>query len=339
MTMHCMVKSKSVIKKMLLGAHIPQLLARLGPPGVVILRYHSVQHEIEPFLASIGPLIHLASTFEEQMEMIGARFNPVTLDDVVQFLGRQKRMPRRAVAVTFDDGFADNCENAAPILERYGISATFYITVGAIGDARPPWFCRLRHAFHNTSKKQWQDSLTGGRWEITGNIEANEGFLTAARRCATLAGKRQDEALRSMEDDLGIEPLSPEAGIMMNWSQIRKLHRDGHIIGAHCVTHPNLAHVNVEDVQYEMRESKRVLEEQLGALVVHFSYPSPILRPHWTAQTVSLTKQIGFKTAVTCVPGPVREGHDLHSLRRISVPAQLDEFRWVLETTFAGHRP
>jgi len=185
-------KSKRLIKRTLLRCRVPQLLSRLGRPSVIVLRYHSVQQDPTSFAHSIGNgIIHSASVFEKQIELVARRFRPVTIDEVLQFLCGEKRMPRRAVAITFDDGFRDNHEIVAPILNRYGVPAAFYVTVGSIAAQIPPWFCRLRHAFHSTKKREWTDPFMERRWDLTNADGRNEARLRATWLCATLVGDRR----------------------------------------------------------------------------------------------------------------------------------------------------
>jgi peptidoglycan/xylan/chitin deacetylase (PgdA/CDA1 family) len=163
-------------------------------------------------------------------------------------------------------------------------------------------------------------------------------FLTGSRRCAQLTGSQQEKALRAIEDDLAVEPLRSPDCPMLTWDQIRKLRGMGHIMGSHTLTHPNLAYVASDELQLELERSKQKLDAELGTATLHFSYPSPIMEPHYNERTVTNTRQVGYQTAVTCTSGPVRVGHDPLSLRRISAPTQRDEFRWALESTFLGRQ-
>jgi len=142
--------------------------------------------------------------------------------------------------------------------------------------------------------------------------------------------------VREIEDALGVSPFAPRPSLMMTWNQIRELHRAGHIVGSHSLTHPNLAYVDLNEARVELSESRDRLARELGASVDHFAYPSPVLQPHCTEQTVALSRASGYKTAVTCHPGPVRLEDDCLLLKRNVVPTDLDEFRWVLEATLVG---
>ena len=82
-------------------------------PGVPILMYHRV-HEAtsDPWGLCVSP-----RHFNEQMEYLRRNFTLLNLGDLSALLAAG-RLPERAVAVTFDDGYADNLWNAKPILAR-----------------------------------------------------------------------------------------------------------------------------------------------------------------------------------------------------------------------------
>jgi peptidoglycan/xylan/chitin deacetylase (PgdA/CDA1 family) len=329
---------KRQLKKLLLLSRLPQALTRIGPRRAVILRYHSVQSVPADYANTIGKgIIHSEAVFRQQMEVVARHFNPVTMDDITSWLDGAAQLPRRAVAITFDDGFADNYETAVPILARYGLRAAFYVTVGSIGNGQEPWFCRLRRAFHSTSVPRWIEPSTGQAYDDSGGSAGRRnGFLAACRTCAVLTGDRQEEFLNSVEGSLQVRDFPGGSPLMMDWEQVAALHRAGHIIGSHTLTHPNLAHIAHDEMLRELWESKSVLTERLGIRIQHFSYPSPILEPHCSEETTALVEEAGYASAVTCFPGPVLPNRSPLLLPRVSAPQDMDEFLWTLEASLAG---
>ncbi|HWY57555.1 MAG TPA: polysaccharide deacetylase family protein [Terriglobales bacterium] len=297
--------------------------------------YHSVQDEPTRYANSIGTgIIHPTSMFTRQMELVSTRFNPVTIEEIRVFLNGGKPLPPRAVAVTFDDGYVDNSEVVAPILQRFGVRAAFYLTAALIGTKNPPWFCRLRHAFATVRKKQWILLTNRHPQCLTTAQDKNTALLTAFDLCASLAGDVLEQTVQTIEHGLDIEPLVTVSGLMMDWNQARSLQRAGHIVGCHTLTHPNVAHVAEGVARKELTISKRKLEDELGVPVLHFSYPHPALNPQWTRRTVAISKEAGYQTAVTTTPGVVRKGDDPHILTRIWTPRSEHEFMWNLECAF-----
>jgi peptidoglycan/xylan/chitin deacetylase (PgdA/CDA1 family) len=64
-------------------------------------------------------------------------YTPVSLDDVISHYTQQAPLPPQAVLISFDDGYRDNLENAAPILKRYGYPAVLFAPIGYLGGSRP----------------------------------------------------------------------------------------------------------------------------------------------------------------------------------------------------------
>ncbi len=299
---------------------------------MIVLMYHSVLDDPQECADSIGiGNAHATNTFRKQMEFLARNYNPVTLGDIRSFLRGQKTMPRKSVAVTFDDGYADNFEVAAPVLARLGIAATFYLTVHSVETATLPWFCHLRHSFANTKRKSWVDWI-GRSWSLDDEAARAEALAAAFEHVTQLSGDSQLEALRAVEQDLDAEPLVTKKNLMMTWEQARGMCQDGHVLGSHSLTHPNMTYLGDKDLNYELSESKHQMEQKLAIPVVHFSYPAASLSGGSTRRTLAATKQAGYQTAVTTTPGLVRDGDNPLALQRVGAPPGLDEFRWMLQS-------
>src|SRR6516165_9461215 len=121
--------SKDWIKTSFTVNGVIRLAAKLRPPGAAILMYHSVMDDPDCELQTLGKIIHSSTVFSRHMELIAREYVPVSLDELARALTDGKELKPRSVAVTFDDGYRDNCEVAVPILNRVGVPATFYVTV------------------------------------------------------------------------------------------------------------------------------------------------------------------------------------------------------------------
>jgi peptidoglycan/xylan/chitin deacetylase (PgdA/CDA1 family) len=327
---------KRWMKNGLLASGALRLAGRLRGPGVVILMYHSVLDHPEQNAHTIGVTnTHSTANFRWQMEHLARNYTPVNVSELLQFLEGRKPMPRRAVAVTFDDGYADSFEVAAPVLNSLGIRAAFYLTVDCIERGRPPWATRLRYAFSTTERDRWADDKQG-RYPLGDASQRRAAYLAACGLCAPLTGKAQEEAVHAIERELDVEPFVAKDRLMMTWDQVRKLSKAGHTIGSHTMTHPNVAYLGDDDLDFELAESKRKLDVELGAPVVHFAYPGAALEPIWTDRTLAKCKEVGYSTAVTTTSGVVR-GHDNPlCLRRLGARRENDGLVWDLQNTFLG---
>jgi peptidoglycan/xylan/chitin deacetylase (PgdA/CDA1 family) len=99
---------------------------------LVVLMYHKV-NDVDGNTVTVTP-----ATFDEQMAQLGELgYTVVSLDDVVAHYLDGAPLPPQAVLITFDDGYLDNLENAAPILQRYGYPAVLFVPIAYLGVKRP----------------------------------------------------------------------------------------------------------------------------------------------------------------------------------------------------------
>jgi peptidoglycan/xylan/chitin deacetylase (PgdA/CDA1 family) len=114
----------------------------------------------------------------------------------------------------------------------------------------------------------------------------------------------------------------------MDWPQIRELRKAGMIIGSHGMTHRILTGLNDQDLDYELRESKRMLEIELGDPVVYFSVP----RGFYDQRVIDFAKRAGYTTVFTSDP----RDRDGFKVGRLPVKAQwsLSDFQCAIATGF-----
>jgi peptidoglycan/xylan/chitin deacetylase (PgdA/CDA1 family) len=111
--------------------------ARFGAK-VLILLYHRVADlKLDPQLLAVTP-----EHFAEHLEILRRYSRPMSLQGLLVAL-RNGCLPRQAVVVTFDDGYADNLHCAKPLLERYDVPATAFVTAGYVGSQREFWWDEL----------------------------------------------------------------------------------------------------------------------------------------------------------------------------------------------------
>ena len=330
-------QSKKWVKSALVGCRGLHVAARLSRPRAVILMYHSIVEDPRQTADSIG-ISQSRASFEWQMRTLAERFNAVTIGQVVEFASQGRPLPPHSVVVTFDDGFADNHDVALPILKRYRVPATFYIMVNAVATGCPPWYCRLNFAFKTTAMREWKHPEHARVFPLDTADERTEALTAAWNLGAALTGSAQEALVRQVEACLQVEPLDSRSGLMMNWDQVRVLHKAGHTIGGHTLSHPNLAHVSLEEARTEIIGCKDLLEEKIGQPIMHFSYPHPALNPQWSPQTLQITREAGFRSAVLTTQGSVRPGDEPLSLLRIPADHDCHQWIWDLERAFLRDR-
>jgi len=330
---------KTSIKNILLRTGVLRLRQVLRPGTTVILAYHSVSRDRQGQAFCVNPGITTdAERFRDQMKLLRRNYRPVSLDDIADYLSDKRELPRRSVAVTFDDGFADNAEVAAPIMEEFGIFGTFYLTVDSVARNELPWFCRMEYLFRRAEReKKVLRTSDGDEWKMNDPTEYRAAYLKLAYPCARLSGDEQRQHVESVEELFG-DRLDPTASPrMMTFDQARDLRRRGHIVGSHSFSHGNMAHLSSEDLRREITEADAILSKELGEKVGHFSYPHPCLQPQWNEASFALTRELGYRTAVLTQSGSVTKITPPLLLPRLCLSdPDLNAFHWKLETALVG---
>ena len=307
----------------------------------MVLVYHRVSRAVtDPQLLSVTP-----ERFAEHLDLLFRRFRPVRLHDLVAAT-RDGRPPAGAVAITFDDGYADNLTTAKPLLERAGVPATVFVASGYVGSGRPFWWDELEALLLGPGRLPSELALLIEGDELRWELGADAVYSTRrAAECAVWTvldsadpGPRQRiyrdlcvrlrrveasernqvlDRLRSLVE-LG-DGLDEEAPRPLTLDELRHLVDGGLVeVGAHTVTHPVLAQLPVERQRHEVASSKRQLENALGRPVTSFAYPYGA-REDLNDTTVSVVRAAGFDHACANIPGRISRETDRFRLPRVLV--------------------
>jgi peptidoglycan/xylan/chitin deacetylase (PgdA/CDA1 family) len=280
-------------------------------PVCQILLYHKVNDDHDPYLASLP-----VEEFRRQMQYLAKNFALVSLDDIAE--GRIGPSDRKfAVAVTFDDGYRDNFTNAFPILKELNIPATIYLATGYIGTGRLPWYDQVCLAFKLTARNE----LGADYCTPCGSLAGEGDRLALVDRVLEWLRQKDDdarpEAMTRLFTALGVPATLTLPNYMLDWDAVRQMQGCGITFGAHSVNHPVLSQLSPGQLQREIGDSKKTIEQKLGTRVRHFAYPFG--RPKHFNETVKrVVEQSGLQTAVTTVYGYNAPGDDLLELKRFT---------------------
>jgi len=265
--------------------------ARLGRPRCLsVLIYHRVLAERD----WMRPGEPTAEEFTWQMRLLGRHFNVLPLADAVQMM-KDGRLPPRAACVTFDDGYADNATVALPILKRYGIPATVFVSAGYLDGGRM-WNDTIVEALRTHPDKHLDLGDIGlPGYTLGDNTARRHAAYDIIRRSKYQEMARRDEVAARVAQASGLLP----ADLMMTTAQLRTLHQQGIEIGGHTVSHPILARLPVARAREEIAQGKAALEALIGAPLRLFAYPNGQPDMDYTDDHVALVKEAGFVAAVS----------------------------------------
>lgn len=307
-------------------------------PGALILMYHRVVDlPADPYLLAVSP-----DNFRQQLEYIKSTCNVMPLRALYESL-KDGNLPKRAVAITFDDGYIDVLEQAYPIMKEMQVPATVFIPSGHIGSRREFWWDDLERLvlLPETLPDTLSLAIDGQNHEWNGSmIESREQFRSEIYRL--VKPLKHDERIRVLDqlaDWAGLEANGRPEYRTMDASEVIQLCREGLVeIGAHTVTHPALSSLPSEEQLREITLGRLALEEIIGGKVQSFAYPYGDIGD-FTKETTEIVNAAGFSLACTTVYGSVEAGCDFYQLNRCGIHNwDIDTFIRNIEHYFVSIR-
>jgi len=287
---------------------------RIGANAVILLYHRITESESDPQRLAVSP-----DNFSQQMEILAATTCPVPLAELPARLKNQKLSERPLSCVTFDDGYADNLEEAAPILAQYNIPATVFAATAAINGPHEFWVDELERLLLQTALSPRLELKIGGQvhaWSFSAEPDtgeywdvlqpprrtAQQAYLEIAAQIRNLIPDEREKVLTQLFEWAGISRQPRPSHRTMTEEDLHRLTADGLIsVGAHTVNHPVLSALKPHDQAFEITESRARLEQILDRPVKTFAYPYGRVQDY-SRQTVKLVQKAGFTCACSNFP-------------------------------------
>jgi peptidoglycan/xylan/chitin deacetylase (PgdA/CDA1 family) len=275
-----------------------------------VLLYHRIRAERDPLFAEEPD----AAKFAEQLEWVSRYFTVLPLTDAICLL-RNGKLPARALAITFDDGYADNATVAWPLLRRHGLPATIFVATGFLDGGRM-WNDAIIEAIRRVPQGVLDVDAIGLGTHVIDDDASRRGAIRALLgQLKYLPAAQRRERVDELVRIAGVELPND---LMLSRDALRRLALDGMEVGAHTINHPILAGLDDDAVRREMAGSRDELECLLRQPVRLFAYPNGKPNRDYSAATVSLVRSIGFKAAVSTSWGAARMGDDVFQIPRFT---------------------
>jgi peptidoglycan/xylan/chitin deacetylase (PgdA/CDA1 family) len=305
-----------------LGATRPRWRAR---SVLTIATFHRVLASEDLATAPLPGLCVTPHFLDGALAFFARHYRCVPISEAVRIFARREKQQRPLLAITFDDGRADNFANARPLLAKHGVPATFYAVAGVVDSAEPLWPDAIALEVQALARRG-----VPGRSAIAQIFaapippqlpDADLPKLAANLAKAWPAARVALALTRLREASSGAAIPSWERA--MSWSELATLASEGHEIGSHSLTHAILLRECVPDLGSEVAESKRVLEAKLDTKVASFCFPSGL----YDEAAVAAVRAAGYENATTTLPGVNRAGAEPFELRRIEIDGALNARR------------
>jgi peptidoglycan/xylan/chitin deacetylase (PgdA/CDA1 family) len=286
--------------------------------GVVLL-YHRI--------GSPAPDTHglavAPDAFERQMEWVRQRGEPLPLRELVE-RARDGSLPPRAMAITFDDGYADALTTVSPVLTRLGLPATFFVNTDRLNERHECWWDVLERIWSAESLPPvFEDGETGiGPISTSSAWDRSRAQRALFEAMYVMGADARQRTLDRVAGWAGLALLPRESHRPMTGDEITRLgERAGHDIGVHTIHHLALP-LHPQQIQAdEMARSREVLERLVGRPITALAYPYGV----YSVQTAAIAGEAGFDLAVTTEPHRVGVGVRRPFVPRIEIRRSMPE--------------
>jgi peptidoglycan/xylan/chitin deacetylase (PgdA/CDA1 family) len=263
---------------------VTSVVRRRSPRGLVLLYHRVAGPRFDPLRLDVS-----AANFDAQLSVLRTEATVLALDEF-EAHRRRGTLPDRAAAITFDDGYADNLQVAAPALARQALPATVFVTTGMTGSMREFWWDDLERVVTTgialdapvpVAGVPWERELAAAPLHAPWTIEIHghqspraQLYLDLFGRLRPMPAQERDAAMAALRAWASVPDAPRESHRTMSETELRELAgRPGIGIGAHTVSHPVLALLSAADQAHELLESRRRAEALTGRAVLSAAYP------------------------------------------------------------------
>jgi len=278
-----------------------------------ILLYHGVTNSDSMGIENISGKHINAEEFESQMKWLSKNKKVVPLKEVSKI--------QDSVAITFDDAFKNVHDVALPILKKYDLPSTFFITTGFVESEKLFWVDRVEHMINYPKNSFIELSMHEKRfWPISNNEDKLYAMNTIKSILKKLNPNARDKMIKDLESQIGWnKDRLPENYKTLSWDDVKDLHElPKYEVGGHSVNHEILSYLDDTQLEHEIGNCVETLSKKLGQTIDSFSYPEG-QETHYNDKVISVLKKHGIKICPSAIDGIVDGTDDNFNLKRVMV--------------------
>lgn len=285
-----------------------------------VLMFHRIISS--PFISGLAPV-----EFEKQIAYLKKNFRLVPIETLLSEVFSDKIKPY-TMAITFDDGHQDFYQNAWPILKKYQIPASLYITTGFINNDVWLWPDLLKYTILNAKNK----SITV---HPLGELSLTENDVVASWHrlgdyCLTLPEVAREKFIKQLAvlGDIN-PPATPVSPFLpVTWNQLKEMVNDGLDVGSHTITHPILNSIDSSRIRDELAGSAAMISNKLNIVPKGICYPNGRLSDI-SDVVVQQAAEIGYSYGLLARNHPISSKAPF-LIGRLPTHDDFDYFKWIV---------
>lgn len=213
-----------------------------------------------------------AENFEIYLFFIKNNFRVVTLNEINNIAEKNIPIKEKLALITFDDGYSDNYHTAFPLLKSLGLPATFFITTSLIDSNLIPWWDEIAWYVRQLANKTiklapWHHALTIDKTPSRQNIR---NVLQKIKANPSLIESQLDELRALTPAKISNNEIK---SLFMTWHQVTEMVENNMTVGAHSHSHKIFSCLSEAELNFELKESKRLIDLNISSNISSLSYP------------------------------------------------------------------
>ncbi len=278
-----------------------------------ILMYHGVAND---------PLPHRKffpnGAFVRHLDAIAERYTVVSMERIVRWIEGSGALPQNAVAITFDDAYANLLECAIPELTRRGMPATIYATSVSLEDRNALlWFDEVECRILDAGALPERLTLAGHVFELPPGASGAAASGAITRAMKRIPHAERERVIAAIAASFPMNATSRVRYRLLDQEEMRTLSSRGIELGGHTLDHSILRHENPETRRQAISSNFRAILAITGVPPVSFAYPDG-RGDDANVETIAIVREAGFRLAVTAEAGIVRRGGNPFGVPRFS---------------------
>lgn len=320
---------KTILKKAFIAIGGTTIL-RLTNKTPRVLFYHSVDNIVNQDVESVAFSIE---NFKKQIDYLRKHYEIISIDE---FYDRYvaNTFTNREIVLTFDDGYANNLYVVAPILQEYNIPFAVFISTEHIetGEFYPTSIARII-IFGSDLTSISIPHLNIDKENVSDLSKRRMFYNSISKELKDRPLNEVRIIIEELKDNISVTEYIKlqnkyKSDRPMTWDEVKKLHEMGVTIGSHCIYHM-ICHNNqkLNDIEKQIKESKKIIELQLGSICDYFVYPNG----NYTDDSNRFVKEAGYRMGFTTQRRKVtKKTINMAAIPRIVAPSNFKEFKFSI---------
>lgn len=277
--------------------------------NIAVLMYHRIIDSDYTFWQlNVSP-----KTFEKHIKYISENYKVLRLEeewsDIVV-------SDEKYVVITFDDGYVDNYRFALPILEKYQVPATIFVSTDLIDTDDMYWWDELEKIFI-VDKYVGEFVFAGIQYKIADLNDRRKVCLTIRNRIKDMSSAERRNSMSELRSVMKVEQSFTSELRCVNTSELIRMAESPYVtIGGHTKSHLSMGKVHSAELLHsEMEESLEILEKKIGKKIEVFAYPFGGAED-WCDASDQIMVECGIKKSVLVKNGNVSIDDKMYNIPR-----------------------